>query len=173
LWGSEIDEYYAVIKRQYLNKSTDSAALFRTVQSVATHVGWDRALSYLEQCVTEKRLAWLAQHLKEFERTDDPVWDGYRLFYEVYLGVVAPVDGTIVARTETKMVTRWWNHCPTLEACQRLGLDTRQVCRKAYHGSVQAFLTRLDPRLKFERNYKAIRPHCAYCEESISLEEPA
>ena len=168
-----MDAYYEVIKEQYLNKSTDSTALFRAVQSATEAVGWDRALGYLEQCVTEKRLAWLEEHLDEFERTDDPVGDGYRLFYEVYLGVAAPADGEMVARTETTMVTRWWNHCPTLEACRALGLDTREVCRQAYHGPVQAFLSRLDPRLRFERNYEAIRPHCAYCEEIISLEELA
>jgi hypothetical protein len=168
-----MDDYYEVIKQQYEYKSTDNTALFRTIRSVAEEVGWDRALAYLEQCVTEKRLAWLEKHLDELERTDDPVLDGYRLFYEVYLGVAAPADGQIVERTETKMVTRWWNHCPTLEACQALGLDTRQVCRKAYHGPVQAFLSRLDPRLRFERNYEAIRPHCAYCEETISLVAPA
>ena len=165
-----MDKYYHLIKQQYLNKTADSIALFRTIRSVAEEVGWDRALTYLEQCVTEKRLAGLEQHLDDLERTDDPVWYGYRLFYEVYLGVAAPADGEIVEQTEEKMVTRWWNHCPTLEACEALRLDTRQVCRKAYHGPVQAFLSKLDPRLRFERNYGAIRPHCAYCEEIITLE---
>lgn len=173
MWGNKLDANYERIKQQYLDKSADSTTLFRTVQLAAEEVGWDRALSYLEQGVTEKRLAWLAQHLDEFERTVDPVGDGYRLFYQTYLGVAAPADGAIVERTESMMVTRWWNHCPTLEACRALGLDTRQVCRKAYHRPVQAFLSQLDPRLRFERNYQAIRPHCAYCEEIISLKEPA
>ena len=131
----------------------------------------DEALAILEQCVTEKRLAWLEMHLADFKRSDHPVLDGYRLFYEVYLGVSAPDDGEIVSQTEQKMVTRWWNHCPTLEACQKLNLDTRDICQKAYHQPVQEFLTRLDPRLRFERNYEALRPHTPYCEEIIVLKE--
>jgi hypothetical protein len=64
---------------------------------------------------------------------------------------------------------RWWNPCPTLEACVRLGLDTRTVCRQAYHQPVQVMLSRLDPRLRFERNYEALRPYVSYCEERIVL----
>ena len=77
----------------------------------------------------------------------------------------------IVEQVDRKMVTRWWNHCPTLETCQKLGLDTREICRKAYHKPVQAFLSKIDPRLRFDRNYEALRPHTAYCEEIITLEE--
>ena len=54
---------------------------------------------------------------------------------------------------------------------QALGLDTRQVCRKAYHLPVQKFLSRVHPRLRFERNYEVLRPYAPYCEEIIILEE--
>ena len=128
-------------------------------------------LAYLERCVIEKRLAWLNRNLEEFDQTGDPVFDGYRLFYEIYLGVSAPADGEIVEQTDKKLVMRWWNHCPTLEACQALGLDTREICRKAYHQPVQTMLTQLDPRLTFERDYNALRPHAPYCEEIIALKK--
>ncbi|MFN2232542.1 MAG: nucleoside deaminase, partial [Anaerolineae bacterium] len=82
-----------------------------------------------------------------------------------------PADGEIVAWDERRMVTRWWNRCPTLEACQALGLDTRVICRLAYHGPVQAFLSRIEPRLRFDRNYDALRPHTPYCEEILFLVE--
>lgn len=158
------------IKEHYENSKGDATELFQTILSVADEIGLDEALAYLEACVTEKRLAWLEKNLEGLEQTDDPVLDGYRLFYEVYLGVSAPQDGEIVEHTARKMVARWWNHCPTLEVCQKLGLDTRQICRKAYHEPVQAFLMKLNPKLKFERNYEALRPHTAYCEEIITLE---
>jgi tRNA(adenine34) deaminase len=67
------------------------------------------------------------------------------------------------------MTVRWRNPCPTLEACQKLGLDTQVVCKLAYEKPVQAMLSRLDPRLKFTRNYGALRPVSPYCEESIEL----
>jgi len=69
------------------------------------------------------------------------------------------------------IVIRWWNKCPVLEICKKLGLDTKEVCKKSYHQPAQTFLSRIDPRLKFDRNYEAIRPHSSYCEEIITLEE--
>ncbi len=70
-------------------------------------------------------------------------------------------------------MSRWWNACPTLDICQKLGLDAREICRKACHQPVQVFLSQLDPRLRFERNYEALRPHAAYCEDIITLvDEP-
>jgi len=59
------------------------------------------------------------------------------------------------------------NPCSTLEACSRLGLDTRVVCRAVYEKPVQTFLTQLDARLRFVRDYSAIRPHAPHCRESI------
>ena len=159
------------IKQQYEESKDDSTDLFQTVLSVLDKIGPEKALAYLEQCVIEKRLAWLNKNLNNLDKTDDPVYDGYRLFYEVYLGVSIPEDGAIVEKTERKMVTRWWNHCPTLEACKQLGLDTREICLKAYHKPVQEFLSKIDPKLRFHRNYEALRPHTAYCEEIITLEE--
>ena len=166
-----MDEHYSLINRHYLNFQGDSTELFQVILSVADEVGVDKALAYLEQCVIAKRMAWLEKNLDRLERTDDPVFDAYRLFYEIYLRVSIPTDGEIVERTEHKLVTRWWNHCPTLDACVKLGLDTREVCRKAYHRPVQELMARIDPKLRFERNYTALRPHAAYCEEIIILDE--
>jgi tRNA(adenine34) deaminase len=77
---------------------------------------------------------------------------------------------TILARTAYKLVIRWWNPCSTLDACQRLGLNTREICHKVYCRPVQELIQKLDPRLKFTRNYAAIRPYTPYCEEIIYLE---
>lgn len=97
--------------------------------------------------------------------------NGYRWFYEKYLGVSVPEDGEIVKLSDKRIVSRWWNPCPTLEACKKFGLDTRVVCKKAYHQPVQAFLMQLHPGLRFGRNYECLRPHTAYCEEIIFLED--
>jgi len=166
-----LDKYYQQIKQQYQDSSGDATSLFKTILAVARHIGMDEALAILNQCVTEKRLAWLETHLADFERSGNPVLDGYRLFYEAYLVVSVPDDGEIVSQNRSEMVMRWRNHCPTLEACQKLNLDTREICQEAYHQPVQELLTRLDPRLRFERNYEALRPHTPYCEEIIVLKE--
>jgi hypothetical protein len=167
-----LEEHYRRVRQAYENaKRGDHTHLLGTVLSVADDLGLDRALAYLEQCVIEKRLAWLDENLERLEHTQDPVLNGYQLFYESYLGLSVPEDGEIVERTVKKMVTRWWNRCSTLDACRELGLDTRGICRKAYHKPVQAFLSKVHPKLRFERNYLALRPHAPYCEEIIILDD--
>lgn len=165
-----MNRYQCLIQHAYMQSGGDSRRLFQTILSLAGEIGLEQALAYLETCVIEKRLAWLAANLTHQGLTGDPLWDGYHLFYATYLGVSAPFHGEIIAQDERRLVMRWWNPCPTLEACQTLGLDTRQVCRLAYHRPVQEFLVRIDPRLRFERNYAALRPHTLYCEEMIMLE---
>lgn len=165
----KLEDYCSRIQTQYENSKGDSTQLFQTIRAVADKIGWDEALACLEECVTQKRLLWLADHLTDLAETENPVLAGYRWFYEVYLGISVPADGEIVEQTGQRMVLRWWNHCPTLEACRKLGLDTRQVCRKAYQKPVQAFLSKIHPGLKFERNYETIRPYGDYCEEIITL----
>lgn len=162
------DEHHDLVKQKYLSR--DFGDLFRTILSAAGEIGLDAALQHLECCVTEKRVSWLDANLATMVRTGDPLYDGYRIFYEVYLGVSPPQDGEIAELTDEKLVSRWWNACPVLEVCAEVGLDTRLVCRKAYEKPVQAFLSRIHPRLRFSRNYDCIRPYTSYCEEIISLE---
>lgn len=168
----EQSNHYGLIKQAYENSKGDSTQLFQILLAAADEIGMEQAMAYLENCVTHKRLAWLQHNANRVERTNDPVFDAYHLFYEVYLGISAPDDGKIIEHSPQKIVTRWWNPCPTLEICQKLGLDTRQICQKIYHRPVQAFLETIDPRLVFERNYEALRPHQTYCEEVIKIERP-
>ena len=165
------EKYYQLVRRKFDKRGEDFTELFQAVLSIADETGLDEALQYLERCRIEKRLSWLDKNLEHLEKTGNPLDDGYRIFYQVYLGLSTPEDGEIIERTDTRMLTRWWNRCPTLEACKKLGLDTREVCRKAQHKPVQVFLSRIDPRLRFERDYDRLRPHGPYCEEIISLEE--
>jgi hypothetical protein len=157
------------IRDCYLHTRGDSKELFRTILSVASETGLDAALECLESCISEKRAAWLEKFGNSTGRTGYALRDGYKLFYEQYLGLSIPRDGEIIEANERRIVMRWWNPCPTLEACQVLGLDTREICKKAYQLPVQNFLTKINPRLTFKRNYEAIRPYAGYCEESIEL----
>jgi len=166
-----MDKYYQIIKQEYKNKGNDFTELFKSVLLVGNKIGLDKALEHLEKCVTEKWLSWLDKNLKTLNKKEDIIEDAYRIFYKGYLGISAPKDGEIIEKTDKKLVTRWRNHCPILEACEKLGLDTREVCKKAYHKPAQVFLSKIDPRLKFNRNYNHIRPHAPYCEEIIILEK--
>ena len=163
------DRHYQRVKAKYDSRGKDHSDLFETILSVAEDTSMDAALECLERCAIETRMFWLDENLPHLERTADPIEDAYRIFYKAYLGISAPGDGEIVERTSTRLVSRWWNQCPTLDVCQQLGLDTREICNKGYHRSVQIFLSRIDPRLRFERNYAILRPHGPYCEEVFTL----
>lgn len=79
-------------------------------------------------------------------------------------------EAPIVEKLEKKIVFHSKNFCPVLEACEILGLDTRQVCEAVYERPTEELFRKLNPRLRFTRNYKSIRPYASYCEEIITLE---
>src|SRR5512144_2340193 len=143
-------DYHQRIRQQYQSLQGDSTDLFNEILAVSSEIGMDEALAYLEQCVIEKRAAWLKANLDEAINENDPAAEGYRWFYEKYLGVSVPRDGEIVEHAEKRIVMRWRNPCPTLEACRKLGLDTREVCKKAYQKPVQEFLQHIHPKLRFD-----------------------
>jgi hypothetical protein len=165
------DRHLGLIKEKYEGAGADHSELWETILAIAGESSLNDALECLERCVLEKRTAWLDTNLAGLQRTADPIADAYRIFYGEYLSISAPLDGEIVERGPRRLVTRWWNRCPTLDACRKFDLDTTVVCKKAYHRPVQAFLGRIHPGLRFERNYDALRPHTPYCEEILRLTE--
>jgi hypothetical protein len=167
----DMENFYQQIRQYYRKKGVDSTELFRFLLSVADEIGRDAAFAHLEKCVIEKRLSWLKAHPIKLNGVRDPVGEAYRMFFQCYLGVSVPDDGEIVERSEAMLVMRWWNHCPTLEACNKFNLDTRDVCLKVYHKPVQELFSRIHPCLLFVRNYDEIRPHAPYCEEMIVFRE--
>jgi len=125
-----------------------------------------RPFDDLERAAVARRTEWV--------RNRNPSWgdrrptprDVYELFFEEYLGLDLD-EVPVVEETDSKIVWRSFNRCPTLEACTRLGLDTREVCRRVYEKSTQAFVAAIDPGLRFGRSYERIRPHAEFCEEWI------
>jgi hypothetical protein len=169
--GTVRDPHFALIRQEYLASARDFSKLFQVLVDAARDIGMESALQILEKCIIEKRKSWVERAIPSFPRTGNPLMDAFRLFYEDYLGLSIPSDGGIVESSSSRLVMRWWNECPTLNACQQFGLDTRTVCRRAYHSPVQVFLDAIDGRLKFDRNYASLRPHTPYCEEIITLQQ--
>jgi len=121
----------------------------------------------LEAEVAQKRLAWFRQHDQIAARYDHPTpRQAFELLFFGYMGL-SPHELPIVSEAETEIVWQSANPCPTLEAAKALGLDTRTVCRAAYEKSTQAFVSQLDPQLRFLRSYDEIRPYAGYCRETI------
>jgi tRNA(Arg) A34 adenosine deaminase TadA len=126
----------------------------------------------LERQRTQKRLDWLSAHGYP-PRSGAPLPPlpvpprmAFELLFFDYMAL-GPEQMLVAEEGPDRIV--WLSHdpCPTLEACTMLGLDTRQVCRAVSERPVQTFLSRLDPRLRFVRDYVAIRPHADYCREQI------
>jgi len=121
----------------------------------------------MERDVARKRLAWLADHrsLTDISERPTPRQAFDWLFFK-YMGL-SEAELPVLSETSTEIVWHSLNRCPTLEAARRLKLDTRQICRAVYEKSTQAFLSQLDPQLRFLRSYTKIRPYANYCEEKI------
>ncbi|UCE59637.1 MAG: nucleoside deaminase [Phycisphaerales bacterium] len=134
----------------------------RLVQRVTT-----QTYQAIEADVAAKRIAWFDRvHAERQGGTPVTPRQAYELLLLEYLGL-SEDEVPVMLETDRKIVWRSYNPCPTLEACIRLGLDTREVCRAVYERSTQALLSRLDPQLRFVRSYDEIRPHADYCEEAI------
>lgn len=121
----------------------------------------------IEAAVTKKRLSWFRQHCQVAGKQSLPSpREAYELLFFDYMGL-SKEEVPVVLETDTEIEWLSQNRCPTLEACKRLGLDTRDVCRAAYEKSTQALLSRLDPQLRFYRSYEEMRPHANHCREMI------
>jgi tRNA(Arg) A34 adenosine deaminase TadA len=123
-------------------------------------------LSDIQSQVARKRVDWVDQHPAFIPAGPLSPRQAFELLFFAYMGL-SPADLPVVSETPQEVVFRSQNPCPTLDACQRLGLDTRRVCRGAYEKSTQAFLSAIDPQLRFLRSYSEIRPVADYCLERI------
>ncbi len=127
--------------------------------------------SQLDAAQIAKRLAWWKERGASLRLAGSLPRQAYTLLLIEYLGL-REEGAPVVYEDERSIVWRSFNFCPTLEACIRLGLDTRVVCRESKERSAQALIARLDPRLRFSRDYgDRIRPYGSYCEERIDFIE--
>jgi hypothetical protein len=116
-----------------------------------------------------KRQAWWEANKDALGLNGPLPRQAYTMFLLRHLGL-DPAEVPIVYEDERRIVWRSYNFCSMLEGCVRLGLDTRQVCRESTEASVQHLIERLDPRLRFSRDYaNGIRPYAPYCQESIEI----
>lgn len=82
---------------------------------------------------------------------------------------INPEHSKMTRISPTKIRIDSYNFCPWLEACLKLGLDTRYVCKGMGEPSVQKICEMINPNLKFSRNYEKIRPYAPFCEEYFEL----
>lgn len=136
---------------------------------VKQHIERLKRLSYreIESEVIKKRVDWLRKNPRVISNKLHPSpRQAFELLFIDYMDIPG-IELPIISETSTEIVWHSINLCPTLEAVKRLGLDTRHICRAAYEKSTQAFLSQIDPQLRFLRSYKEIRPYTEYCKEMI------
>lgn len=117
--------------------------------------------------ITQKRMAWLDHTLPEKAGYDQysPRQAYELLFFEqMDLG---RSELPVLSESPDEIIWQSRNRCSLLEACIALGWDTRKVCRSVNEKATQAFLSRINPQLRFHRSYKEIRPYADYCKEKI------
>ncbi len=130
----------------------------------------EKALQILAQDLSRKRLAWYSENYRSFAgKFEDAIDIGYLVFLKK-LGISTD-QAPIISRDEKGIVLHSQNFCPTLEACKILGLDTRFVCRSLTEKPTTDLLRKVNPKLRFTRNYDKLRPYSSYCEEMIIMEE--
>jgi hypothetical protein len=127
-----------------------------------------KALKELEQTILKKRVDWFEKNRHRFHRSGNDLENAYKLLLAKL--EITPDQAPIVIKEKNKIVFHSKNFCPTLEACKILELDTREVCKKLSENPTNEFILKLNPKLRFDRNYTKLRPYMGYCEEMIILE---
>lgn len=166
--GIRIDEKFSCGFLYTMLMSASETTFLRQVQDQIDRLR-SKEMTTIESEVIAKRMAW-SDSLPTTESiagrpNASPRFAFETLFFR-YMSL-RPEELPIVRENDDEIVWSSQNSCPTLEACTRLGLDTRIVCRAAYEKSTQAFLSRIDPQLRFLRDYKSIRPVARGCLERI------
>jgi tRNA(Arg) A34 adenosine deaminase TadA len=125
------------------------------------------SLQAIASGITQRRMAWLDRTLPQ-----RPGYEGfsprdvYELLFFEQMGL-ARDELPVVAESPDEIVWLSLNRCSLLEACGALGLDTRRVCRAVNEKATQAFVSRINPQLRFHRSYEEIRPYAPHCREWI------
>jgi hypothetical protein len=130
----------------------------------------EKILCEFADSIARKRIAWFEKnyHCESLERRN-PLETAYAVLLQK-LGI-EPEKAPITERMPNRLIFESRNFCPTLEACRILKLDTRFICKHLTEKPTNVLVQRVDPRLRFGRDYRSLRPYGEYCRETISLED--
>lgn len=156
------------MRQSELNKVPIYTRNLENVILRSKEIGLENALKEWAEQIKIRRLEWFNQNKDNFKLEGTEVRKGFQLVLFEYMGI-RPDEVPVVKETETKITWRAYDFCPYYEAMEKLGLDSKIVCKHATEMPVQALLDIINPKLRFSRDYKKIRPHTEYCEETIEL----
>jgi tRNA(Arg) A34 adenosine deaminase TadA len=135
-------------------------------------IGGSEAWSEAGESLLQKRIMWFEKNAESIlgQLHGTEVEKAYQLVL-MKLGI-SEEEAPIVEKSQGRIVFHSINPCPALQACIILDLDTRDVCALHTEKATEELIKRINPNLRFTRNYEKVRPHAAYCEEIITLEHP-
>jgi hypothetical protein len=127
-----------------------------------------QGLRDIEKEVLHRRLEWFRENGKVIQKLE--CTDLVKAYEMILMKIgIERADAPIVEGSKSRIIFHSKNFCPSLEACKILGLDTKVICRAVFEKPTEKFIQRLNPQLRFSRNYNHIRPYAPYCEEFIIL----
>ena len=143
--------------------------LLTYVQEVAKEIGEEKAMEILAKTHSQAHKRWLEDNASKLDLSGPPLLAAYRMVFGDMMGLdLSKID--IVAQTEDRIVHNYAFPCSILDACVKLGLDTRKIC-KALEKPANTLMQFVDPKLRFGRDYEKIRPYADYCVEICWLEK--
>lgn len=142
--------------------------LFKYVQEVAKHIGEEKALEILSKIKVKEHMKWFQENASKLDLSGDPLQAAHRMLIEGWLGRDLEAI-KVVERSEDRIVQHYDLPCSVLDACLKVGFDTRKICRAIHQKSINAIIQRVDPRLRFDRDYGRIRPYENHCVETLYL----
>jgi len=164
-WKVRITE--GVLKRECLKLSNDKVKkLLKEFLELQKNAEWKS----IEEKLLKKRIKWFEDNkneiLKRLKGTN--IEKAYQLIL-MKIGINKN-EAPIIEESKKKIVFHSKNFCPALEACKILGLNTREICKEIFEKPTEELIKRINPKLRFTRNHKHIRPYTTYCEEIIEME---
>ena len=144
--------------------------LFIYLQEVAKEIGEEKALEILSDVQTQMEKGWFEENASKLDLSGPPLLAAYRLIFEDKLGR-SHSEIKIMEESEKRIVHHYDLPCSILDACLKLGLDTKKICKALHQKSVNTLMQLVDPRLRFDRDYEKIRPYVDYCVEIFWVEE--
>ena len=126
----------------------------------------------LSDLIVQRRISWFEQNkdimFLKYNGLSD-LEKAYKIIFFDHMQI-KPKHSELIKLNNHQLRINSYNFCPYLEACEQLGLDTKFVCKEIGEPSIQEILKRINPNLRFSRNYHNIRPsNKLFCEEYITL----
>lgn len=128
-----------------------------------------KTFKQISDMITERRVSWINSNLREMEskyRNLSPPEQAYNIIFSEHMKINRALS-KIMRLSPFFIEIHSYNFCPYLEACKKLNLDTRQVCKEINEQSIQEMGKIIYSKLKFGRDYNHIRPYKEFCREFI------